>query len=65
MTTVTLRMIKGDSVIVPDVELMEFKTRRGGRSGAWRTIWDRPIEEIGSGGKRADKQRPKTARSEL
>jgi hypothetical protein len=44
---------------------MKFKTRRGGRSGAWRTIWDRPIEEIGSGGKRADKQRPKTARSEL
>jgi hypothetical protein len=41
MTTLTMRMIKGDFVVTgPDVEPMKFKTRREAREWCWLTIRD-------------------------
>jgi hypothetical protein len=54
MTTLTMRMVKGDFVITgPDIEPMKFKTRRGARDWCARNHPGSPIEEIGRGGKRA------------
>jgi hypothetical protein len=59
MTTLTLRMIKGNFVVTgPDVEPVKFKSRREARDWCARNHPGSPIEEIGRGGKRAEKQRP-------
>jgi hypothetical protein len=57
MTTLTMRMIKGDFVVTgPDVEPMKFKTRREAREWCMAHHPGSPIEEIGPGGKRAAKK---------
>jgi hypothetical protein len=46
MTTLTIRMVKGDFVITgPDIEPMKFKTRRGAKD--WCKAHHPPITEIG------------------
>jgi hypothetical protein len=51
MTTLTMRMIKGDFVVTgPDVEPMKFKTRREARE--WAHHPGSPFKEVGPGGKR-------------
>ena len=61
-----MRMIKGDFVVTgPDVEPMKFKSRREAKDWCAKHRPGSPIEEIGRGGKRAEKQRPKTGRGEL
>ena len=66
MTTLTMRMIKGDFVVTgPDVEPMKFKSRREAKDWCAQQHPGSPIEEIGRGGKRAEKQRPKSGRGEL
>ena len=57
MTTLTLRLIKGDfDVTGPDVEPVKFNDWCAQQHPG------SPIEEIGPGGKRAAKQRPQTER---
>ena len=57
MTTLTLRMIKGDFVVTgPDVEPIKCKPRREARDWCAKHNPASPIEEIGRGGKRAERQ---------
>jgi hypothetical protein len=64
MTTFTMRLIKGIFVVTgPDVEPIKFKSRREARDWCANHHPGSPIEEIGPGGKRAAKQRPKTERA--
>ena len=61
-----MRMIKGDFVVTgPDIDPMRFKSRREARNWCAKHHPGSPIEEVGRGGKRAEKQRPKTGRGEL
>ena len=61
MTTLAMRMIKGDFVVTgPDVEPMKFKSRREAKDWCAKHRPGSPVEEIGP--KRATKQRPKTGR---
>ena len=56
MTTLTIRMIKGNFVVTgPDVEPMKFKSRREARDWCAHHHPGSPIEEIGPKG--AAKQR--------
>jgi hypothetical protein len=65
MTTLTMRMIKGDFVFTgPDVEPMKFKSRREARDWCAKQHPGSPIEEIGRGGKRAESRRPKQTGSD-
>ena len=58
MTTLTMRMIKGNFVVTgPDVEPMKFKSRREARDWCARQHPGSPIEEIGRN--RAAKPPPK------
>ena len=58
MTILTLRMIKGGFVVTgPDIEPVKFKSRREARNGCAKQHLGSPIEEIGRGGKRAERQR--------
>ena len=58
MTTLTMRMIKGDFVVTgPDVEPMKFNSRREAKNRCAQHRPGSPIEETGP--KRAKKQRPK------
>ena len=53
MTTLTMRMIKGDFVVTgPDVEPMKFKTRREARGWCKTHHPGLPITEVGPDGKR-------------
>jgi hypothetical protein len=53
MTTLTMRMIKGDFVVTgPDVEPMKFKSRPEARDWCKTHHPGSPITEIGPGGKR-------------
>jgi hypothetical protein len=62
MTTLTMRMIKGDFVVTgPDVEPMKFKTRREAREWCTKHHPGSPIEEIGRGGKGAAAAAPNRA----
>jgi hypothetical protein len=57
MTTLTMRMIKGDFVVIgPDVEPMKFKSRREARDWCMTHHPGSPIKEVGPGGK----ARPRT-----
>jgi hypothetical protein len=57
MTTLTMRMIKGDFLVTgPDVEPMKFKSRGEAREWCMAHHPGSPIEEIGRGGKRAAKE---------
>ena len=59
MTTLTMRMIKGDFVVTgPDVERMKFKTRREARDWCKTPHPGSPITEIGPDGNEAAKKRP-------
>ena len=59
MTTLTMRMIKGDFVVTgPHVE-PKFKSRREPRVWCVQHHPGLPIEQLGPGGKRAAKQRPR------
>jgi hypothetical protein len=49
----------------PDVEPVKFKSRREARDWCAKNHPGSPNEEIGPGGKRAAKQRPKTERGRL
>ena len=54
----TMRMIKGDFVVTgPDVEPIKCKPRREARDWCAKHHPASPIEEIGRGGKRAERQR--------
>ena len=54
MTTLTMRMIKGDFVVTgPDVEPMRFKSRAEARDWCKTHHPGSPINEVGPGGKRA------------
>jgi hypothetical protein len=65
MTTLTMRMIKGDFVVTgPDIEPMKFKSRREARDWCAKQHPGSPIEEIGPGGKRAESRRPKQTGSD-
>jgi hypothetical protein len=60
MTTLTMRLIKGDSSSPdPDIEPMKFKSRREARD--WCKAHDpgSPITEISPGGKRAAAKKPR------
>jgi hypothetical protein len=59
MTTLTMRMIKGDFVVTgPDVEPMRFKSRAEARDWCMTHHPGSPITEVGPGGK-AKKPLPK------
>ena len=59
-----MRMIKGDFVVTgPDIDPMRFKSRREARNWCAKHHPGSPIEEVGRGGKRAEKQRPKPKRA--
>jgi hypothetical protein len=65
MTSLTMRMIKGEFVVIgPDVEPMKFKSRREAREWCQTHHPGSPITEVGPGGKRAAKQRPKAGGGE-
>jgi hypothetical protein len=56
-----MRMIRGDFVVTgPDVEPVKFKSRREARDWCAKNHPGSPIEEIGRGGKRAERQRSQT-----
>ena len=58
MTTLTLRMIKGDFIVTgPDVDTIKYKPRREARDWFAKHHPASPIEEIGRGGKREERQR--------
>jgi hypothetical protein len=53
LTTLTMRMIKGDFVVTrPDVEPMKFKSRPEARDCCKAHHPGSPVNEIGPGGKR-------------
>ena len=59
MTTLTMRMIKGDFVVTgPDIEPMKYKSRREARDCCAKQHPGSPIEEIGpaASGQRAGGQ---------
>jgi hypothetical protein len=59
MTTLTMRLIKGDFVVTgPNIKPMKFKTRREARDWCAQNHPGSPIEEIGPGGKRAPRKKP-------
>ena len=59
MTTLTMRMIKGDFVVTgPDVAPMKFKSRREARDWCKTHHPGSPITEVGPGGKRAPRKKP-------
>ena len=54
MTTLTMRVVRGDFIVTgPDIEPMKFKSRREAQD--WRKVYHpaSAITEIGPGGKRA------------
>jgi hypothetical protein len=64
MTTLTMRMIKGDFVVTgPDVEPVKFKSRREARDWCAKHHPGSPIEEIGpTASGRVKKPLPKSER---
>ena len=57
MTTLTMRMIKGNFVVTgPDCRAIKCKPRREARDWCAKHHPASPIEEIGRGGKRAERQ---------
>jgi hypothetical protein len=57
MTTLTMRLIKGDFIVTgPDIEPMKFKSRREARD--WCKAHD-PGSPISPGGKRAAAKKPR------
>ena len=59
MTTLTMRMIKGDFVVTgPDIAPMKFKSRREAKD--WCMVYHpaSSITEIGPDGKRAPRNKP-------
>jgi hypothetical protein len=59
MTTLTMRMIKGDFVVSgTDIEPLSFKTRAEARDWCKTHHPGSPIEEIGPGGRRATPKKP-------
>jgi hypothetical protein len=66
MTTLTMRMIKGDFVVTgPDVEPMKFRSRREARDWCLAHHPGSPVKEVGAGAaKRSVKGKaPTTGRS--
>ena len=58
MTTLTMRMIKGNFVVTgPGCRAHQCKPRREARHWCAKHRPGSPIEEIGRGGKRAERQR--------
>ena len=58
MTTLTMRVVRGDFVVTgPDIEPMKFKTRRDAKDWCMTHYPGAPITEIGRGGKRAPPKR--------
>ena len=54
MTTLTMRLVKGDFIVTgPDVEPMKFKSRRVAQDLCTAPHPVSPITEIGPSGKRA------------
>jgi hypothetical protein len=65
MTTLAMRMIKGDFVVTgPDVEPMKFKSRREAKDWCAKHHPGSPIEEIGRGSKQRPKRRPVKAKED-
>jgi hypothetical protein len=62
MTTLTMRLVKGDFIVTgPDVEPMKFKSRREAKDWCKTHRPGSPITEIGPGGQRPAVKKP-TAR---
>ena len=62
MTTLTMRLVKGDFIVTgPDIEPMKFKSRREARDWCKAHYPGSPVTEIGPGGQRARAKKP-TAR---
>ena len=58
MTTLTMRLVKGDFIVTgPDVEPMKFKSRREAKDWCKAHHPGSPITEIGPGGKRGAAQK--------
>jgi hypothetical protein len=65
MTTLSMRMIKGDFVVTgPDVEPMKFKSRREAREWCMAHHPGSPIEEIGTSHATAAKTLPAVSHSQ-
>ena len=63
MTTLTMRLVKGDFIVTgPDVEPMKFKSRPEARDWCKAHHPGSPITEVGPGGKRAAAKRGPQAR---
>jgi hypothetical protein len=59
MTTLTMRLVKGDFIVTgPDVEPMKFKSRREAKDWCKAHHPGSPITEVGPGGKRAALKKP-------
>jgi hypothetical protein len=62
MTTLTMRVVRGDFIVTgPDIEPMKFKSRPEARDWCLKHHPGSPIIEIGPGGQRAAAKKP-TAR---
>ena len=59
MTTLTMRLVKGDFIVTgPDVEPMKFKSRREAKDLCKAHHPGSPITEIGPSGKSAAPKKP-------
>jgi hypothetical protein len=59
MTTLTMRVVKGDFIVTgPDIAPMKFKTRPEARDWCKTHHPGSPVTEIGRGGKRTATKKP-------